>query len=161
MKRTPLRVCASLVAASFLSGCYTWIPIELEAAAPGPELRVFMTRRALADIPEGIPMSTTYVSGRLVRETQDSILIQVPVSRTVDAPGALDLRQNLFLPKADIVDVQYRQLNRAKTIAALAGGAAAALAVLTVVISSGGEPDQQPTEFPEQIRIPVLAFPAP
>ena len=151
---------SALVAASFLSGCYSWIPVELGAAPTGPELRVFMSRRALADVPEGIPQGANWVTGRLERQTQDSILIQVPVSRTVDAPGALDLRQNVFLPKEEIVDVQFRQLNRPKTVMALIGGGALVTALLTLVISSGGEPDQQPT-VEDQIRVPLLAFPAP
>jgi hypothetical protein len=156
-----VRASAAVLAATFLSGCYTWVPVELDAVpAAGPELRVFMSRRALADVPEGIPVSANYVSGRLERQTQDSILIQVPVSRTVDAPGALDLRQNVFLPKNEIVDLQFRQLNRRKTVMALIGGGALATALLTVVVSSGGEPDEQPT-FPSEIRIPLLAFPAP
>ena len=159
--RNIVRAGASLAAATFLSGCYAWIPIELEAAPTGPELRVFMSRRALADVPEGIPQSGNSVTGRLVRTTQDSILIQVPVSRTVDAPGALDLRQNVFLPKTEIVDLQYRQLNRPKTVAALIGGGALAGALLTLVINSGGSADQQPGEIPDQIRIPLFAFPAP
>jgi hypothetical protein len=156
-----VRATASLVAAAFLSGCYSWIPVELDAAPAGPELRVFMSRRALADVPEGIPMSATYLTGRLSRQTQDSILIQVAVSRLVDAPGAMDLRQNVFLPKNEIVDVQYRLLNRAKTIMALVGSASLATGLLTVVISSGGNADDQTPDFGDRIRIPLVAFPAP
>jgi hypothetical protein len=156
-----LRASAAIVAATFLSGCYSWIPVELEAAPAATELRVFMSRRALVDVPEGIPVFGTYVTGRLARQTADSILIQVPVSRTVDAPGALDLRQNVFLPKSEIVDLQYRRLNRGKTVAALVGGGALATAILTVVVSSGGSAEERPGDVPDQIRIPILAFPAP
>jgi hypothetical protein len=143
-----------------LGGCYTYIPVDLGAAPADTELRVFMSRQALADVPEDIPTGGTYLTGRLVRRTRDSILIQVPVSRRVEGAGALDLRQNVFLPVSEIVDVQYRELNRGRTAMALLGGAGAAVALVLGVVDAGGTSDPG-GEVEEQIRIPLFSFPIP
>ncbi|MSR37131.1 MAG: hypothetical protein EXR95_10920, partial [Gemmatimonadetes bacterium] len=89
---TRIRRSLALLAALLLSGCYQYFPVAPGAIPLEQELRVFLSRRALSELPEGIPTGLNYVGGRLVRATADSLLLQVPVSRTVDGPGARDLR---------------------------------------------------------------------
>ena len=144
-----------------LAGCYSYVPTELGSAPAETELRVYLSRRGLADIPEDIPTGASYLTGRFMRRTADSVLIQVPVSRRVEGAGALDLRQNVFVPISEIVDVQYRQLNRAKTGIALAGGVGLATALVLGVFDARVDQDPVSGDSPEQIRIPFLAFPTP
>jgi hypothetical protein len=160
--RSSARAMAALTAAALgMSGCYTYIPTDLAAAPENAELRVYMSRRALADIPEDIPTGGTFLTGRLARQTPDSILLQVPVSRRVEGGGALDLRQNVFLPTTEIVDVQFRQLNKPRTFISVGGGVVVGALLVLGVIDAGGEPNPPPGQGEDQIRIPFLSFPAP
>lgn len=155
------RAAAALSLAALLSACYQYAPATLEAVPPGAEVRVFMSRRALAEIPDDVPTSTTFVSGRIGRVDADSLLLQVLVSRRLDAPGAMDLRQNVLVPREEIVELQHRELNRPKTAMALLAGGALGTALLTVVVSAGGEPDAEQMPGPDQIRIPLFSLPVP
>jgi hypothetical protein len=161
MKRSVRARWAAPAALLLLAGCYAYVPTELASAPPDQELRVYLSRRALADIPEDIPTGSTFLTGQLVRQTQDSLLLAVPVSRRVEGAGALDLRQNVFVPKSEIVDIQYRQLNRVKTTAALAASVAAGAALVLGVFDASVDQGQNQGESPDQIRIPFFSFPAP
>jgi hypothetical protein len=154
MTRTPRA--PVLLAALLLCGCYQYFPVAPDAIPPDQELRVFLSRRALAELPEGIPTSTNYVEGRLVRATADSLLLMVPVSRTVDGPGARDLRQNVYVPKLEVVDVQRRHLSRPRTALTLLGGVAAGLILVQAADTDASEPPNQAGS--EGIRIPLDAF---
>src|SRR5688500_10557824 len=103
-----VRALAGLASAAVLSGCFRYVPVELGAVPPDSEVRVHVSRRGLADIPEEIPTGSTYVNGRFVRETADSVLVQVALGRRLDQPGALDLRQNVLLPRSEIEEVELR-----------------------------------------------------
>lgn len=152
---TRIRRSLALLAALLLSGCYQYFPIAPEAIPLDQELRVFLSRRALSELPEGIPTTANYVGGRLVRATADSLLLQVPVSRTVDAPGARDLRQNVYVPKLDVVDVQRRDLSRPRTTLALLGGLGFAFIVVQAAHLSANEP---PNQSGTGIQIPFDVF---
>ena len=46
------RMAALALGAALSSGCYGYIPVELEAVPPGEQVLVHLTRQGLADIPE-------------------------------------------------------------------------------------------------------------
>jgi hypothetical protein len=131
---------AALCTAVVLSACYRYVPVSPEAIPKEMELRVFLSRGALSALPSDIPAGVNYITGRLERETSDSLLLMVPVSRTVDGPGARDLRQNVFVSRADVVDVQLRELHRSKTALAFLSGLGVAFILVQAADQGANEP---------------------
>jgi hypothetical protein len=123
-------------------------------------VRVHLSRVALARVPEEFPTDGTFLTGRIVGLEADSVVLRVPVSRAAGY-GMQELRQDLRIPRGEIVDVERREVSAARTglTIAAAGGAAAALVIL--IIDASGSVDTDPGEGPDQMRFPVLSIPVP
>lgn len=152
---------AALGAALVSSGCFRYVPVAPGAVPPGADVRVYVSRRAMADVPEELASGGAYLTGRLARATADSVLLQLPVTRADAATGTLDLRQNVFLPASEIVEVRLRELSRSRTFFAVGGAAGLGLAIVAVVIDARGNSVDDPGEGPDQIRIPLFSISAP
>jgi hypothetical protein len=54
---------ATLFAAAALAGCYTYVPAEISTVPAGQEVRVYLTRGAVAGLPEDVAPTEVCWSG--------------------------------------------------------------------------------------------------
>jgi hypothetical protein len=151
------RAALPLVAAA-LAGCYRYVPVAPEAAPLGREVRVMVSRRGMAELPEELPTGGTFVAGRLVSVEADRLLLQVPVRRRAEDTSGLDLRQNLFLPISEIIEVRGRELSAGRSALAVAGAAGFGALVVLGILDAGGDAPPSGEESPDQLHSsPALA----
>ena len=158
MKRA-LSGCLAVLSVAFLSGCHVYVPTELQAVPAGQEVRVYLTRAAVASLPEEVPVNgSLYLGGRMVDRQADSVVIGIRMGQP--APGVVgqDLRQMVKVGTAQIVDVQRRELSKPRTALAIGGGALAAGLIIGLIF---GADDSVDTGDPNDdvSRVPPLSIP--
>jgi hypothetical protein len=131
-----------------------YVPVPGGAVPPTEDVRVYLSRRGLADLPEDFTTGRSYVTARWTKATPDSVMLQVPIVRRVDDPNAPDIRQNLFVARTDVVDVRSRRFSGPRSALAIGGAIGAGVAIVTVVLKAGGNDTLTPGEGPEQLRVP-------
>ncbi len=128
------------------SGCYTYAQTELKGLPSASYVHLFLTRAGLDAIPkEAVPTRTNYISGRVQKETADSVLITVPVSLSIQGNGARDLAQNVYIPITEVVGVERRQLNAGRTVLAVVGGFGLVTGTVLGISSAGKHNDANDT----------------
>jgi hypothetical protein len=141
-----------------LGGCFRYLPAQLETAPRDRDVRVHLSRVALARVPEEFPTGGTFLTGRIVGLEADSVVLRVPVTRAAGY-GMAELRQDVHLPRGEIIEVERREMSPARTGLAIAGAAGAAVALVILIIDASGSTDADPGEPPDQLRLPVLSIP--
>ena len=124
MTRATISLCVTLLA---LPGCYTYRPATLEAVPTGAAMRGLLATEARIGLEDRLRLRFDFVSGTLVERHADSLLLEV---RTLSAADGRPLFQRVALANADVLRVDIKRLDKARTIALAAG--LATLAVLTV-----------------------------
>ena len=144
-------------AAVALSGCFTYVPVDRSAVAPGEEVRVFVSRTGMAELPEALA-TERWLRGTLREWSGDGLQLGVPIARPRDGYVADDIRQDVTLPTPHVLEVERREFSRGRT-AALVGGAAAlaAAGIYAITVNDGSDTDE-PDPGPEIVRIPFLTF---
>ena len=119
------------------TACYTYAPIDANAVRPGTGVRVRVSAAGAERLAPllGTSRESRLLSGTIVDVRTDTMIVQVP---TVTQAGTVGdsfetLYQRLSIPRADLVEIETRRLDRART-GAVAGGMA--LVVGTLVITS-------------------------
>ena len=86
-----------------LSGCFTYVPVDLGVLPVGGSVRVQLEERRDATFRP--PSGSARLSGILVRESPTEVVLRVPL-----APGS-DFGQELTIPISVIMRVETRQLD--------------------------------------------------
>jgi hypothetical protein len=149
-----LTLAASLCASLAASACFEYVPVAPAAIPAGQDVRVYLSRRGLADLPEDLPTGRSFVVGRWTKATADSVMLQVPVVSRLEDPNAPDIRQNLLVARGDVVDVRRRRFSPAHTVLAIGAAVGGGAVIVTVVLRAGGDQPTDAPEGPDQSRIP-------
>lgn len=160
--RNPRTLRPALLGAALLlaSGCFSYVPVETAAVAPGQEVQVHLTRQGLAELEQLDMAGGATVRGRVVEREGDGVLLRVPITRVQEGFHSVALGQDIPIPSRAIVQIERRELNRGGTALLVGGTAALAAAVIYFIVGEGfGDDTQEPPEPPE-IRIP-LSVPVP
>lgn len=155
IRRTRFAIAAAALLCIAASGCFQYIPVSMDAVPAGEDVRVYVSRRGMADVPEELPTGGSFVTGRLGRGLGDSVMIQVPVVRRIEDPSAPDIRQNIFLPRSEVLEVRRRRFSPTRTALAIGGAAGLGAGIVVVVIQASGSDTGGPGEGPDQIRLPL------
>jgi hypothetical protein len=147
-----------LLLLTLLGGCYRYLSTPLDAAPRDQDVRVHLSRVALARVPEEFPTGGTFLTGRIVGVEADSVVLRVPVSRAAGF-GLQELRQDVHIPRGEILDIERREVSAARTGLTVAAAAGAASALVLLIIEASGNTDADPGEGPDQLRFPVLSIP--
>ena len=108
--------------------------------------------------PRASPSNGAWLSGRILRQEGDSLVLRVPVASRAEGFGR-ELRQDVYVAAADVTEVGRRQVDPTKT-ALMSVAATGAAAGLVLLIMGGAESNvQQTPPGPDQIRIPLLSIP--
>ena len=148
--------------APLLAGCSSYRPIELTSVAPGEEIRVVVRderpadryRRPGADaLFKASAVPTFEIEGDLVRLTSDSLTLSIWIGRDYLGTPFETVREEVALPRSEVVRVERRTFSRGRT-ALLVAGVTAAIVVLIdrigTVEVSGGSGDDGPPRPPVQ-----------
>src|SRR5918996_1748192 len=107
-------VCRSSIAASVLvlTGCFSYVPAPLETVPAGSDIRVYVTRQAMADLTEVLEHDGPFLKGTLVRRDDERVFIRVPVAPRQQGFYMSTVGQDVSLPAAEIVQLERRRLDR-------------------------------------------------
>lgn len=114
------------------TGCYRYVPVQVAAVDPQEDVRILVTESAAARLSRDLGAYTTSLEGRLRQEAHDSVSISLPVTRSYRGRVMDSGWQTLFLGRGEVVQVDRREISRARTVAAGVG----AVAVFGLIINS-------------------------
>ena len=127
-----------------LPGCYTYVPIQLEAVPTGAAVRSRLAPEGAARIEGLIQSNSRVIEGKLLERDDQQVLLFVPSARETVGYQVQTLHQVLAIPRSHIYDVELRRLDRARTYGLVALAGAALAAVVVRVISGGSENKTDP-----------------
>ncbi len=160
-KRGALLFAAATLA---LSGCYRYVPTQLEAMPPGEDVRLTMTRQGAFELAEVIEVTAVapVVRGQIVRTEDQTLLLSVRVGSRQEGLHSVDLSSTIRIPMGEILGVERREFDAVRSGALAVGTAGVAAAVILVIMESfgnGGRPDG-PID-PEETWLPIRLFSIP
>ncbi len=145
--KTPLATLAAIVALSTTTGCFNYVPTEIGAVPPGGSVRLYLTRAGVEAVNQGgaeEALSTVFepvLAGEFVRRTDAELFVRVPTVRRQVGFHSAQLGQNIRVPAGEVVQVERRELSRARTGLLVGGSAAAITGLIVFILNDARQPD--------------------
>ncbi len=157
----PFRSSVALAASTFLlSGCFSYVPADFGAVPTGKDVRVQVSRIALARLPEDVADDGPVYDGTLVAAEGDGVTLEIPYRErpSVFAQAPQGGRE-LHLARADVVQFERKQFDAGNTALLVGGAVGVTLLALKAFVfkDSGSQPGGPPD--PNLVRVPVLSLP--
>jgi hypothetical protein len=132
--------------AASVTGCYSYIPSEPAAVAPGERVRVFVTQQALASLGELPVPEGSVLNGTLVRAEPANLVLRLPVATRQTGFNMEVLGQDVFIPSDQVLQLERREVNGAMTALLTVAGTAAIAGLIAMIISGArsGETPETP-----------------
>lgn len=143
-----------------LSGCFTYVPVGNQPVPAGQEIRITLSRQAMAALPEEVAAPGTVLQGVYTGQEGGELRIRVPVWSRDRLVGP-ELRQEARIPLNEVQELAIRRLDTPRTLLVTAGSVAAATGLVLAIMQSSGNVIRSPGEGPEQFRFPLARFPLP
>jgi hypothetical protein len=145
------------------SGCFRYLPVPLEATPDGQDVRLLVTRQGASELNEvaNVDGAVPTLTGTIVSREGRELLLNVPVGQRQDGFHTASINQTIRVPMGEILQVERRELDKAKT-GLLLGGAAAgsAFIIFSIMDAFGGDSSGSPPDLNEsRIPIPFLSIP--
>lgn len=144
MRRFALMAVGALVAPAAFAGCYTYSVIDVAGAKPGTEVRARVSMAAASQFGPSLGVSDArLLSGAVVDNQRDGLTLKVPTvpAGTIGAPDGLF--QQILINRSDLLELETKQLDQAKT-RLVVGAAIVGAAAVTVAIIRGGRSTGEP-----------------
>jgi len=151
-----LRAARVLVPALLASGCFSYVPAEFQAVPPGENVRVYLSRQGLLDLP-ALPENGPYIAGRLLRQEPDQLVVRMPVARRQVGFYSEQVGQEIAIRTSDIVQFERRRIDKTGTVLLVAGTAAAAAGVVLLIVEAWGN-EQIVEPPPDELRVPLFSI---
>ena len=123
-----MRIVRQMLACSALAvslGCYKYVPATLDTTPVGSKVQALLSTEGQVLLEERVGIYGRTVAGELVEVAGDSVLLAVPSVRA--SAGIGSLYQRVYFSRSQILRIDQRQLDAARTtglIAVVAGGLA-------------------------------------
>ena len=143
------------------AGCYRYAPIPVAQLEPGMDVRARLTATAVDRLSRGSRTGIGALDGFTVNGTvgqigADSVLLSVPTTVLEADYRATVLRQDIAVPRADVVAAETRRLDKWRTSLIVGGVAAGTLAVIVNARRGAGHSGGIPViGGPSETRVPV------
>lgn len=113
-----------------LSGCFTYVPVDLGVLPAGGRIRVQVEDRrgSIFQAPSGLAQ----LSGILVRENPTEVVLRVPL-----AVGS-EFGQELTIPISSIVRIETREMDGMRSAVLGVGALGATAGILAIIARPGG-----------------------
>jgi hypothetical protein len=132
-----------------LSGCFSYVPVELSTLPPGDQVRVELTRVGFAQLPELPNNAGPNLNGTLLQFDSDRLFLRVPVNVRLDGLVTQTVQQDLAIPVGEIEQLERRVLSRSRTAMSIGGGLAT-LGVIFLSFKATNENPELPPKVPEE-----------
>lgn len=158
MYRTVRALIVGLLA-TLASGCYRYGDVTADALRPGARVRARISAAEAEQLAQQLGSVRRVLEGEVVAADASAVTVAVQADIQPGSMGSA-LRQRVALAPASILEVQVRELDRARTVGAVAAGAAL-VAVAALAIEGGvfGGGNEKPIN--EANRIPIIRVPLP
>lgn len=148
----------ALLLTLLLPGCFRYVPVTLDTAPEGQDVRVIVTRdgaselREVADVASEVPTLT----GRFMGFEDRNMLLRVPVGQRQAGFHTVSLDQTIRIPSGEVLQIERREFDRGRT-ALLAGGAVAGsvFIIASIMQAFGGDTSGPGDPGPPESRIPI------
>ncbi len=141
------------------SACYTYMPAQVETIPAGDHVRVVVTRQGRLALPESFEPEGPFITGKFVRVEADRFFLSIPVAQQQQGFFVSQIAQEISLRTGEVVQMELRKLDRAKTGLFVVGTAAAAAAVVYGIIEAGRRPEGGNPPGPEEFRFRLFSIP--
>lgn len=157
-----LRGLAAGVGFLLLTGCYSYTPIALESVQPPQRVRAFLSPAGAERVEPLLNEARQTINGELVEVVPEGIYLEFPSAYVQSGMRTETLTQRLLVPHAEVLGLQRRQLDRARTVSVVAvASAAVGLLVYKVLTDeSGGTTTPPPGGGPPEARLPLFRISA-
>jgi hypothetical protein len=142
------------------AACYSYQPIEPAAAPPGMDVRARITGAAFDRV---APLLGTFDSrvlvGNVVENNNGSMTLEVPNGSLSNVPTeVIQTHARVPLSPSDLVSLEQRKLDKARTIVLVGGVVAVVAAAASLALRSGADPmpGNVSPEPPPINRIPIF-----
>ena len=155
--RRPFLVALAAFAGPLAAGCYSYTAAQPTSIAPGVTVRARITPAAGERVAPLLGTTPRSLTGKLISDLRDTLIIEVPAVMAAEVGSTVQtLHQRVSIPRSEIVFLEIRELNRARTYG-LFGGAALILGWALIDVLKG-EPgsEQIPGGGGEDNRVPVF-----
>jgi hypothetical protein len=125
---------------SLLAGCYTYAPIDPAAARPGESVRARISAPAAARLAPLLGTGETrLLTGKLIENGATELIVEVPAVVEVGVGNSVQsLYQRVSIPRAELVELETRKLDRLRT-GALAAAATVVIGGAVIKAAAGGQ----------------------
>jgi hypothetical protein len=138
--------------------CYSYRTVELAELPAGTAVRARISAAEAERVESLLGRSDARtLEGVLVQSDTAAITLQVPTAARAAPGGGIEmLHQRLLLPRANVVEVELKQLSRPRTYGLIGAGAAIAI-YLTIEALNGSPGSDGPPGGggPPELRIPI------
>ena len=139
-RRVCASVCAALVLLSSIGGCYSYVPVQATAPAPGTEVSVSITDRGRVELARSMGTGVRRLQGRLTASTDSTIVVSVSSVEYMDRAATVRWAgESVTLDRDVLAEVSERRLSRGRSWAAAGIVAAVMALVSTLAIGGFGE----------------------
>ena len=146
-------------------GCFRYTPVALDQVPVGTAIRAQLSAEGLQRLQsrldttvEGSLLRATELDARLIGRDTERVLLSIPWVRTGDVYKSQTLHQEVDLPRADVLQISLKRLDRKRT-GAVVGVLAVAVGVTAYKVltgESGGT--TRPPDDPGPVEAVIASF---
>lgn len=151
---------AVALAVTSTSGCYQYLPAQIEPSPPvGDDIRLVVSREGAIEFAEVADLSNVAaprIEGKLERAEEGSLMVRVPLSTAAYQPGTFsDVGQLIRVPTNQILGIERRKFDPVMSGIVVggivAGGTIMLLRIIDAVGTNNGDDNPDPVL---QMRVP-------
>lgn len=147
---TCLRVVAAILAASVLSACYEYVPMQ-RATTPNPRVEILVTDRGRVELQPQLGQGVLSFEGTLESRQDSSFVVHVAEVTYVNRQTNRWSGEPIIVSQEAVRDIRVRRLSRLRTFAVVAGSVGAGvlfIATRGLLGIGGGDSGSGPTPNP-------------
>jgi hypothetical protein len=144
------------------TGCYRYVPAQVEATPPGTGVQLLVTPSGAqeAEVAGALDGGEPRLRGTVVGVEGGQLLLRVPLTRIQQGFIENRIDQAVSVPVGEIVSFQRRELDRLQT-GLFIGGTVAGVAAIALLILDPlrGDPERPGPDPDESIVLPIVSIP--
>jgi len=122
------------------SGCFRYVPTELDIAPPGENVRLTVTSVGAAELNEIMELTAPIpiLSGDLVRMDESVVLLSIPLAERRMGIHTEGLAQTIRIPVSEVLAAEKKELDPVRTALLASGTVGVAASVVFLIMESFG-----------------------